>query len=86
MAYSDIAALNSDNDFILRTRACASTEGETDPETWSNENMWAMAGAPGFGDAYAYAVASENPRPGNDPAVITDAMILGQVQALRAPA
>ena len=86
MAYSDIAALNSDNDFILRTRACASTEGESDPVGWTEDHIWQMASAPGFGDAYAYAVASENPRPGNDPAVITDAMILGQVQVLRAPA
>jgi hypothetical protein len=83
MAYTDIAQLHSDNDFIFRTQACVATEGELEPEQWVSEHIWEMAAAPGFGDAYAYAVASENPRPGNDPAVITDGMILGAVQAIR---
>jgi hypothetical protein len=86
MAYSDIAQLKSDNDFIMRTQACVATEGELEPEQWSFDHVWEMAAAPGFGDAYAYAVASEVDRPGNDPAVISDAMILSQVQLLRAPA
>jgi hypothetical protein len=82
MAYSDIALLNSDNDFILRTRACASTEGESDPVAWTNEHMWQVSGAPGFGEAYGYAVMNGHPRPGNDVSVISDGMILSAVQAI----
>jgi hypothetical protein len=43
-----------------------------------------MAAQPGFGDAYASALAADPPveRPGNDPGVITDGMILGAVQSL----
>jgi hypothetical protein len=85
MAYSDVALLAQDNDFILRTRACVSEEGEADPITWSNDHQWQMAGAPGFGDAYASAIASGVPRPGNDPSVISDPQILSAVQFLRTP-
>lgn len=83
MAYSDIALLSSDNDFIQRTRACAATEGESDPVGWSNDHQWAMAAIPGFGEAYAYAILTGVPRPGNDPSVITDPAILSAVQSLQ---
>lgn len=85
MAYSDVALLSADNDFILRTRAAVAQEGEPDPVGWSNDHQWQMAGAPGFGDKYAYALASNVPRPGNDPSVISDPEILSAVQALRQP-
>lgn len=85
MAYSDIALLSADNDFILRTRACAATEGEPDPVQWSMDHQWAMAATPGFGDKYASALAGDVERPGNDPAVISDADILSAVQAQPAP-
>lgn len=86
MAYSDIALLSSDNDFILRTTACATTEGEADPKQWAMDHQWQMAATPGFGEAYASAIVSGIVRPGNDPAVITDGMILSAVQALQAAA
>jgi hypothetical protein len=87
MAYSDVAALAVDQDFSLRTQACYATEPGSDstgdgPATWQAEHAWSMAAAPGFGDAYASAVESGIPRPGNDPAVISDAQILGAVQAI----
>ena len=84
MAYSDIALLSSDNDFILRTAACASTEGELDPTQWAHDHQWQMAAAPGFGDAYATAILNGIARPGNDPSVISDAQILSAVQPLMA--
>lgn len=83
MAFSDIALLSGDGDFINRTRACVTTEGESDPVGWSMANQWQMAAAPGFGDAYASAIVNGINRPGNDPSVISDAMILSAVQALR---
>lgn len=86
MAYSDIALLSSDNDFILRTSACAATEGIDDPQTWSNDNRWSMAAMPTFGDKYASGIANGVERPGNDPAVISDSDILSAVQSLNSPA
>lgn len=83
MAYADISLLASDSDFIQRTRACASTEGEADPVAWSNDHNWQMASIPGFGDKYAYAVDINVPRPGWDESVISDGDILAAVQSLR---
>jgi len=83
MSYSDVAQLASDNDFILRTRAAVAQEGESDPVVWSNDHQWQMAGTPGFGDKYAYAIATGNPRPGYDTSVISDPEILSAVQFLR---
>jgi hypothetical protein len=88
MGYADVAALQQDADFARRTQACYATEtldGDgTDPGTWQAMHSWVMAAQPGFGDAYASALAQEppNPRPGNDPSVITDSQILGAVQAI----
>lgn len=82
MAYSDIALLAQDNDFIMRTRACVATEGHDDPVAWTSEHQWHMAATPGFGDKYAYAIATNNPRPGWDPAAITDGDILAAVQTI----
>lgn len=83
MAFSDIALLSADNDFIMRTRACAATEGESDPVAWSTANQWAMAATPSFGDKYASAIAGGVVRPGNDQAVISDGDIVSAVQAIR---
>lgn len=82
MAYSDIAMLAVDWDFINRTTACAATELIPEPTRWASNNAWQMAATPGFGDAYGYAVLTGVVRPGNDPSVITDGDILSAVQAL----
>lgn len=82
MAYSDIAELSSDNDFIRRSTACAATEGESNPPLWASDNQWRMAATPGFGDKYASAVAGGVPRPGNDQSVISDGDILSAVQSI----
>lgn len=87
MAYSDIALLAQDYDFQLRVAACYTTETLGDPGSgsapgWAADHGWDMAAQPGFGDAYASALASGVERPGNDPSVITDPQILGGVQAI----
>jgi hypothetical protein len=87
MAYYDVSQLAVDPDFSLRVAACYSTEtaGTADaeyPTTWAADHLWTIAGAPGFGDAYASAVAGGVPNPGRDPAVISDAQILAAVQAI----
>lgn len=85
MAYSDQALLSQDPDFITRVAASAAVEtspvGGIRPDQWAYANVWWIGAAPGFADAYASAVAGGVPRPGNDPAVISDAQILSAVQA-----
>lgn len=85
MAYSDNASLAEDRDFRARIAACAATEDPTMPthplmfaDTW----QWQISGSPGFGDAYASALASGVERPGNDVSVISDAQILSSVQPI----
>ncbi len=86
MAYWDVASLVADSDFALRTTAAYATEtpgaGGEDPPSWQAAHAWDVAAAPGFGDAYASALASGVPRPGKDPAVISDPQILSAVQAI----
>lgn len=82
MAYYDISLLAADYDFTSRVRACAASEGATDPVQWAMDHIWQVAGAPTFGDRYAYAIATGVPNPGRDPSVIPDADILSAVQAI----
>ena len=87
MSFSDVAALAVDRDFRDRIAACYSQEQEpvvngVHPLTWTDLYQFNIAGSPGFGDAYASALAGGVPDPGKDPSVISDAQILGAVQAL----
>ena len=87
MAYYDVAQLAQDPDFNVRIAACYATETAGDPAAvyptqWAAEHQWQIAGAPGFGDAYASAVAGDVPNPGRDPSVIGDDQILAAVQAV----
>ena len=86
MSYYDVSLLASDQDFAMRSMACYATETlqspDADPNSWWSEHSWHMAAVPGFGDAYASALANEVENPGRDPGVITDPQILSAVQAL----
>lgn len=86
MAFFDVSLLRQDPDFNARTAACYAQEtsfGEgTDPGVWAQQHSWDLAAAPGFGDAYASAVAGGVPNPGRDQSVISDAQILSAVQAI----
>lgn len=84
MAYSDIALLANDFDFTQRVTAAVATEGNDNPTQWIQQHYWEVAASPGFGDAYASAIAGGVERPGNDPSVISDPMILSAVQAIGA--
>ncbi len=87
MAYSDQALLSIDEDFVNRLAAAAAVEVDSiDPDAggpvgWSVRHVWFIAAAPGFADDYASAVAGGVERPGNDQAVISDAELLGALQA-----
>lgn len=86
MAYFDIALLTQDPDFNQRVAACYAVETLADMDAenpgWTNVHIWKLASTPGFGDAYASALASEVVNPGRDQAVISDSMILSSVQFL----
>ena len=85
MGYYDVALLAADQDFASRTTAAYAQEalGQDwwiNPPGWQATHTWQMAAAPGFGDAYASAIAGSVPNPGKDPGVISDAQILAAVQ------
>ncbi len=85
MAYIDVYAMTGSGSLHGRLSAAAATEHASgDPELWVREHRYQLVSAPGWGDAWASAVASENEDPGADPGVITDGMILSQVQAILA--
>lgn len=85
MAFSDQAALSNDGDFINRVSACAAVEVPKthQPTQWARDHIWWIAAAPGFADSYAYALQTNVPSPGKDPAVISDNQITAAVQALQ---
>ena len=87
MAYSSVSLLAQDYDFINRVAACAANEVSKtyQPLQWASEHIWWIAAAPGFDEAYQYAIETDVERPGWDPAVITDGQILAAVQALVVP-
>jgi hypothetical protein len=80
MSYLTIAKCVADADVIDRVRACVADEGG-DPAAIPAPLFWQVAAADDIEAAYASALAAGNPAPGADPAVITDGMILGVVQA-----
>jgi len=89
VAYIDLANMTRDPALMSRLSAAAAQEqaggavlDPTDPEPWALDNRWALCAAPGWADAWASAAAAGNPDPGLDPGVITDGMILSQVQAV----
>lgn len=86
MSYTDVARMATDGHLRERIAACAAIEGvrEPHPTKWADDNQWQLAGSPGWGDAYAYAVLTGNEAPGRDNAVVSDGMILSAVQARRA--
>lgn len=86
MAYYDVALLRLDTQFLQRVAACYATETPLgtgdDPDVWANVHGWDVAAQPGFGDAYASALAAGVVNPGSDPSVISDAQLLSAVQAI----
>lgn len=84
MSYWTTSEMALDNDLTRREAACYAQEpaADQDPTTWALANGLALAAQPGWGDAWASALASGNPAPGRDEAVITDSQILSGVQAV----
>ena len=84
MSYMAQAQLSNDSDFTARVASCAAVEvpHTHQPLQWAYDHIWWIAAAPGFADAYDYALLNGNENPGADPAVITDSQILSAVQAV----
>lgn len=87
MAYSDVHQMTGSASLLGRIAAAAAVEAnagtaldEPDCDHWAYKHRYDVCSAPGWGDAWASAEASQNPDPGADPTVITDSMILAQVQ------
>lgn len=95
MSYSTIATCAADESFAVRVEAATVQEAWNNPANAGNDyarnvrlsvaNARAMtypvAIATDVEAAYASALAAANPNPGGDEAVITDGMILANVQA-----
>ncbi len=87
MSYASVATMSEDMALMRRIAGCIATQDYTPPQGIYNMPLaiadsikWKCAGQPGWAAAYEYAVNSNNPDPGGDEAVITDAMILSAVQ------
>lgn len=82
-SYLSMATAADDYTMQRRVAAAAAQQGAPgDAWAWSLTNKYEWASAPGWGAAWDSAVAGGVPDPGADPAVISDAMILAQVQAM----
>jgi len=89
MSYNDIADMIESGSLVRRLSAAAASEQAAgavldplDPGAWAATYRWHLVSAPGWDEAWASAVASGNPDPGLDEAVITDGQILSQTQAV----
>jgi len=85
VTYWDVSLVAADVDLQTRETACAAVEGvSADPAQFAYDNRWQYAAQPGWGDAWASALAAGVTDPGRDPAVITDNQILSATQQIAA--
>jgi hypothetical protein len=82
MSYKSVADMADSYSLVRRLVAGAAKESIDNPQGWVQLYRYEIASQPGWDAAWDSAVASENPDPGNDEAVITDGMILSGVQAV----
>ena len=89
--YLTQSVIADDGYMKLRVASCAAQQGVTDqgidPDAWTQEWRRVWSASPGWDDSWESALARpDNPpgyQPGMDPACITDAQILAQVQAMQ---
>lgn len=87
MTYLTQNEISSNVSMTGRVAQAATLEGKgTDGDGWTYENRRVWASAPGWSEAWESARAShpDDPEydPGADEAVITDGMILSQIQGM----
>lgn len=83
MSYLAIHQMTEDRDLLGRVTAAVALEGEHWPDGWVAQRRWLLVARTDWAEAWAYAVSAGNEKPGADPSVITDQMILSSVQKLR---
>lgn len=88
MSYLSVVEMAGSASLLARITACASGEGQADPQSWAQSNIWKLCATPDWDDAWAYAKdtqnVNQNPDTGARDDVINDQMILSAVQAVRA--
>lgn len=82
MSYWDVAQMSADLDLTARVAACAAQESKPNPVQWAADHMLLLAASPGWEQAWASAMAANNPYPGRDAGVVTDGQILSAVQPM----
>jgi hypothetical protein len=87
MAYFTQAVIADDPYMRLRVSAAAAQQGcagdaGIDPDEWTLEWRKVWASSPGWDAAWESAQAGNVQTPGMDPGVVTDGMILAQVQTM----
>ena len=81
-------AARNDDDLLTRLIAAAEQAGIPNAQQWAEQHRGALVstqiGDTTIADVHAYAVATYNPtpRPGENPAAVTDAQIAQAVQAV----
>lgn len=86
MSYTTIHQCATDPAFLNRLTACAAQEGQDNPEYATSTLLrWEVSSKADIEAAYEYALNADNPNPGGDPTVITDAQILSAVQPILNP-
>jgi len=81
MSYATINVCARDTQLQGRVTAACAQEGADNPESTMWGLIWELSAAADIEAAYASALAAGNPNPGGDESVITDGMILANVQA-----
>jgi hypothetical protein len=90
VSYLNQSEIAGNPSMMARVAQCAAQQQVPEPEQWTQDNRRTWAASPGWDGAWASALASHPPDPessttydpGADEAVITDQMILSQVQAM----
>ena len=81
MSFNTIAQCAVDQAFGRRTTAAYAAEGIQEADLAWQTMHWAIAADPSVAAPYESAVIAENPNPGGDESVVTDAMLTAAVQA-----
>jgi len=88
MTYLTQATIAGSSSMTARIAQAAAEEGIPDADMWTGQNRRIWASAPGWDAAWESALVTHGNSgydPGADEAVITDGMILAQVQSMYVP-
>jgi hypothetical protein len=81
VSFNSVSRCAADEAFGQRVRAAYAKEGVDDPDPAWYQQRWAISADPSIEPPYESALAGQNPNPGGDESVITDAALTAAVQA-----